>query len=45
MADEPSEKFEIILGHPRLILSITNSPDDVFQGFLELARPDKAGKK
>jgi hypothetical protein len=45
MADEPSEKIEIILGQPRLILSITNSPDDVFQGFLELVGPDKAGEK
>ncbi len=41
---EPSEKFEIILGQPRLILSITNSPDDVFQGFLELVGPEKPGK-
>ena len=42
--DEPSEKFEIVLGRPRLILSITNSPDDVFQGFLELVGPDKVEK-
>jgi serine/threonine protein kinase len=35
-----SEKIEIILGQPRLILSITNGPDDVFQGFLELVGPD-----
>ena len=38
--NEPAEKFEIILGQPRLILSITNSPDDVFQGFLELVGPE-----
>ena len=43
MADEPSEKFEILLGQPRLIVSITNSPDDVFQGFLELVGPAEAG--
>jgi hypothetical protein len=39
--NDPSEKFEIILGQPRLILSITNSPDDVFQGFLELVGPER----
>jgi len=38
--NDPSEKFEIILGQPRLIVSITNSPDDVFQGFLELVGPE-----
>ena len=37
--NDSSEKFEIILGQPRLIVSITNSPDDVFQGFLELVGP------
>jgi tRNA A-37 threonylcarbamoyl transferase component Bud32 len=42
--DEPSENFEIILGQPRLMLSITNSPDDVFQGFLELVGPERPGK-
>lgn len=42
--NEPSEKFEIILGQPRLILSITNSPDDVFQGFLELIGPEGVQK-
>ena len=40
--NEPSEKFEILLGQPRLIVSITNGPDDVFQGFLELVGPPPA---
>jgi serine/threonine protein kinase len=43
--DESSEKFEIVLGQPRLICSITNGPDDVFQGFLELVGPAEAGVK
>jgi hypothetical protein len=41
----PSEKFEVILGQPRLILSLTNTPDDVFEGFLELVGPDTADRK
>ncbi len=45
MANEPSEKFEILLGQPRLIVSITNSPDDVFQGFLELVGPPELGRQ
>jgi serine/threonine protein kinase/type II secretory pathway pseudopilin PulG len=43
MANEQSEKFQIVLGQPRLIVSITNSPDDVFQGFLELVGPPEVG--
>jgi hypothetical protein len=38
--NEPSEKFEVILGQPRLIVSITNNADDIFQGFLELVGPE-----
>jgi len=34
-----SEPFEVILGEPKLVFSITNGPSDVFQGFLELVGP------
>jgi hypothetical protein len=30
----------IFLGEPKLIFSMTNEPDDVYQGFLELVGPD-----
>ena len=31
--------ISVVLGQPKLIFSITNGPDDVFQGFLELVGP------
>jgi len=34
-----SGKVEVFLGQPRLILTITNGPDDVFHGYLELVGP------
>ena len=34
--------FDVVLGEPKLIFSITNGPDDVFQGFLELVGPTNA---
>ena len=32
--------LEVILGEPRLLFSITNSPNDVLNGFLELVGPN-----
>jgi serine/threonine protein kinase len=37
-----SEPFEVILGEPKLVFSITNGPGDVSQGFLELVGPPGA---
>jgi hypothetical protein len=34
------EPFDVVLGEPRLIFSITNSPGDVYHGFLELIGPE-----
>jgi len=34
--------FDVVLGEPRLIFSITNGPGDVYQGFLELVGPEDA---
>jgi hypothetical protein len=31
--------FDVVLGKPALIFSITNGPDDIFQGFIELVGP------
>jgi hypothetical protein len=36
--------FNVVLGEPKLIFSITNGPGDVYQGFLELVGPDTPGK-
>jgi hypothetical protein len=34
------EPFDVVLGEPRLIFSITNSPGEVYHGFLELVGPE-----
>ena len=34
--------FDVVLGEPKLIFSYTNSPDNVYQGFLELVGPADA---
>ncbi len=34
--------FDVVLGEPRLLFCITNSPGDVYQGYLELVGPDNA---
>jgi RNA polymerase sigma-70 factor (ECF subfamily) len=34
-----SEPFDVVLGEPKMLFSITNSPSDIFQGFLELVGP------
>jgi tRNA A-37 threonylcarbamoyl transferase component Bud32 len=33
------EPFDVVLGEPKLIFSITNGPGDVYHGFLELVGP------
>ncbi len=39
------EAFDVVLGEPKLIFSITNSPDDVIHGFLELVGPATSAQK
>jgi len=41
---DQSEPFEVMLDEPRLIFSVTNAPDDVYQGFLELVGPGTVEK-
>ena len=41
---DQSEPFEVVLGEPRLIFSVTNAPGDVYQGFLELVGPHTVEK-
>jgi serine/threonine protein kinase/preprotein translocase subunit SecD len=36
------EPFDVVLGEPKLIFSITNGPGDVYHGFLELVGPERS---
>lgn len=39
------EPFDVVLGEPKLIFSITNGPGDVFQAFLELVGPSESASQ
>lgn len=36
------EPFEVVLGEPKLLFTITNGPSDIRRGFLELVGPESA---